>query len=61
MSGNTVATTTTTAAYNAYTTAVEMTTTPTTTANPPSLSGHNKLRDSRGRFVASTAAAPSAT
>ena len=54
MSSNT-ATTTTTAAFNA-TTAIAITTTPTTTAKSPSLSGHNKLRDSRGRFVASTAA-----
>jgi hypothetical protein len=62
MSSNTAAETTT--ASNT-TTAVAITTTPTTvTAKPPSSlpSWHNnKLRDSRGRFVASTAAAPSAT
>ena len=60
MSSNTATTTTTTAvAATSTTTAVEITTTPTTiaTAKPPSSpTWHNKIRDSRGRFVASTAA-----
>jgi hypothetical protein len=58
MSSSTAATTT--AASSNSTTTVEITTTPTTIATAKSQPWHNKLGDSRGRFVASTAA-PSAT
>ena len=61
MSSNTAAATTT-AACNATTTAIEITTTPTSITAKSQPSWHNnKLRDSRGRFAASTAVAPSAT
>ena len=61
MSSSAATATTTATASSNTTTAVEITITPTTiiTAKPPSSlpSWHNnKLRDSRGRFVASTAA-----